>query len=75
MVDSVGYYVDPTTIQVMGPKHEIMQEVCLHVKQLLLTLPEYCIMRFGMHVCDVCVCVCLHVCVSVCVSVCQSVCV
>ena len=36
VVDSVGYYVDPTIIQVMYPKHQIMQEVWMHVKQLLL---------------------------------------
>ena len=41
VVDSVGYCVDRTIVQVMDPKHQIMQEVCLHVKLLSLILPEH----------------------------------
>ena len=40
-MDSVGYYVEPTVIQVTEPMHQIMQKVCLHVKQLILILSEH----------------------------------
>ena len=41
VVDSVGYYVELTVIQVTETKHQIRQEVCLHVKQFVLILPEH----------------------------------
>ena len=67
-----------------------MQEVCLHVKQLLLILPEHWLsskqtklssritcLSLTLLICRclLCVCVCMRVCMCVCVFVCVCVCV
>ena len=76
VVDSVGYFVDPTIIQVTDPKHQIMQEVCLHLKQVLLILPEHWLSSNKAKLTSriTCLFLKLFICCSVCVRACVCVC-